>query len=154
MRHAVGLLLMITAVAVSGGCAAGLDVPPGYVRVRDPSPYELKAVSARGAVVALSSRANEDKSADLTFWSQAVEHQKVDLDGMRLAGRESIQSKRGRDGVLFNFESGEGQGKVTYLVGLFVTPQRIYTVEAGGPADIVAQDMDKLRAAVQSVRVP
>jgi hypothetical protein len=135
-----------------GGCTAGLDVPPGYVKLHEPGPYDLKAVSARGAVIALKSRPNEDASADLAFWSQAVEHQKADLDGLCLAGRESVKSESGLDGVLFNFELGEGQGKVAYLIALYVTPRRIYTVEAGGPADLVAQDREKLRKALLSVR--
>jgi len=134
------------------GCVARMDLPPGYVKLRDSGPYDLKAVSARGNVIALTARPNEDKSADLAFWSQAVEHQKVDLDGMRLAGREDIKSAGGLDGVLFNFETGEGEGGVTYLVALYVTPPKIYTIEAGGAADAIAEDMGKLRAAILSMQ--
>ncbi len=156
----VGLARVLTAAAplavgLLSGCAApSLEAPGGYVKLRQPFPYDFKAVSAQGAVIALKTRPNEDAAADLAFWSQAVEHQKVDLDGLRLAARDAIKSKSGREGVLFNFESGEGQGEVTYLVGLYVTPERIYTVEAGGPADVVAQDLEKLRTAISSVRVP
>jgi len=71
---------------------------------------------------------------------------------MRLAGRESIKSASELDGVLFSFELGEGQGKVTYLVALYVTPQRIYTIEAGGAADALGEDMEKLRKAILSFR--
>jgi hypothetical protein len=150
-RSVTGLILLLTG-CVLAGCAPSLDVPPGYVKMRQPGGYDLKAVSARGSVIALTARPNEDASADLTFWSQAVEHQKVDLDGLRLAGREPIKTNTGLDGVLFSFELGEGQGKVAYLVALYVTPQRIYTVEVGGPADAIAGDMDKLRQAIVSLR--
>jgi hypothetical protein len=147
------LPVALVTLGVLTGCTAALQAPAGYVKLREPFPYEFKAVSARGGVIALKTRPNEDAAADLAFWSQAVEHQKVDLDGLHLAGRESIKSTAGREGVLFNFETGEGQGKVTYLIALYVTPQRIFTVEAGGPAEIVAQDMEKLRTAILSVRV-
>jgi hypothetical protein len=136
------------------GCTARIDTPPGYIKLREPAPYDLKAVSAQGAVIALKARPNEDASADLGFWSQAVEHQKVDLDGLRLAGRDAIKSGSGLPGVLFNFEVGEGQGKVTYLVALYVTPRQIYTVEAGGPTDIISPDLEKLRKAMFSLRTP
>jgi len=149
LRGALSGALMLGVLA---GCTATLDVPKGYVKLHNPVFYDLKAVSARGCVIALKARPNEDASADLMFWSQAVEHQKVDLDGLHLAGREEIKSKQGLDGVLFNFELGEGEGKVTYVTALYVTPQRIYTVEAGGPTGLVKEDMEKLRAAVLSIR--
>ena len=152
MVRTSGLCLALM-LLVAGGCAVPhIDLPAGYVKLRDPGSYDLKAVSARGNVFALTARPNEDESADLAFWSQAVEHQKVDLDGMRLAGRDAIKSAGGLDGVLFNFETGEGAGKVTYLVALYITPQRIYTIEAGGAAALVAEDLEKLRKAVLSMR--
>jgi len=134
------------------GCAATLDLPDGYVKLRDPRPYDLKAVSARGTVIALTTRANEDASADLAFWSRAIEHQKVTLDGLELAGRESIKSDTGADGVLFVLETGQGQGKLTHLIALYVTETRIHTIEAGGPAETITEDMDKLRQAVLTLR--
>jgi hypothetical protein len=152
MVRTSGLYLMLVLLIVVGCAVPRINVPPGYVKLRDPGPYDLKAVSARGNVIALTAHPNEDKSADLAFWSQAVEHQKVDLDGMRLAGREDIKSAGGLEGVLFNFETGEGEGKVTYLVALFVTPQKIHTIEAGGAAAAIAGDIDKLRTAMLSVR--
>lgn len=141
-------------LVVLAGCTARIDTPPGYIKLRQPAPHDLKAVSAQGAVIALKARPNEDASADLTFWSQAVEHQKVDLDGLRLAGRDPIKSDSGLPGILFDFELGEGQGKVTYLVALYVTPREIYTVEAGGPTDVIAPDLEKLRKAMLSLRTP
>ena len=144
------LLPIAPLLALLGGCTAVMDVPQGYVRLRNPHPYDLKAVSARGNVIALTARPNENTTADLAFWSQAVEHQKVDLDGMRLAGREAIKSNSGRDGVLFQFELGQGQGRVTYLVALYVSSQTICTIEAGGPADAIAEDLPKLREAILS----
>ena len=151
MRRICSSVSMLAFLLVTG-CAPRIDVPQGYVTLRNSQSYELKAVSARGCVIALNTHPNEDARADLSFWSQAVEHQKVDLDGLRLAGRETIKSTTGLDGVLFKFELGEGQGKVAYLVALYVTPRQICTVEAGGPADLVAADSEKLHKAMLSVR--
>ena len=136
---------------LSSGCAT-IDPPEGYITVNKAHGYDLKAVSARGNVIALSSRANEDSHAGLEFWAEAVAYQKVDVDGMQLASSEPIKGKIGQEGVLFNFESGEGQAKTTYLVALYVTPSRIYTIEATGPTSELAKDMDKLRKAMTSFR--
>jgi hypothetical protein len=145
------ILMPICAALLMSGCSA-IDPPEGYVRVKDQTFYDVKAVSPRGHVIALKSRPNEDRSADLKFWTQAVEYQKVDIDGMKLIDRESIKSSGGLEGTLFHFESGEGQAKITYLVALYVTPTRITTVEATGPTTALAMDMDKLRKSMFSVR--
>ena len=143
-------LLAATLIALGSGCSA-FDPPEGYVKLKDSQPYDEKAVSARGNVIALRTRANENRSADLAFWSQAVEYQKVDLDGMKLVKREPIKSAGGADGTLFHFESGEGQAKIAYLVALYVTPMRISTIEATGPAEPIAGDLEKLRKSMLSL---
>ena len=135
------------------GCVAPhITAPAGYVPLRHPGAYDFRAVSAHGNVVALRTRPNEDKAADLEFWADALEYQKVDLDGMKLVEREPLKSDNGRDGMLFHFELGEGQGRVAYLVGLYVTPERIYIVEAGGPAERVAADIEKIKKSMRSLR--
>ncbi len=143
--------LVLVAALAAAGCAA-IEPPEGYVKVKKDKLYDFKAVSARGNVIALKSRSNEDRSADLKFWSDAVEYQKVDIDGMKLVNRESIKSASGLEGVLFHFDSGEGQAKTSYLVALYVTPARIHTVEATGSAKALAEDMDKVRKSMLSLR--
>ncbi len=71
---------------------------------------------------------------------------------MRLANRESIKSKRGLNGVLLSLETGTGQAKLSYLVALYVTPWRIHTIEATGPANLLDADRQKLRTAILSLR--
>jgi hypothetical protein len=144
----LGVLALLVALS---GCAT-IDVPDGYVKLREPAPYSLKAVSADGRVLALRSRPNESAQADLAFWSQAVEHQKVQLDGLKLVGREEIRSERGLAGTLFTFELGTGQARLLHLIALYVTPQRIYTVEAAGPAPLIEEQRDTLLAALRSLR--
>ncbi len=138
-------------LASFSGCAA-IDPPDGYVKDSQQSRYDSKYWSPRGNVIAHASRPNEDRKATLQFWSDAVEYQKVDIDGMKLAKRESITSAGGTDGVLFLFEEGEGQSKTAYLLALYVTPARIHTIEATGPADALAPDMDKLVVSMKSLR--
>lgn len=140
----IGLLFL-------AGCGS-MTPPPGYIKIRSSGDYDAKYVSAHGNVVALTIRSNEDRTADLKFWTQAVEYQKVDLDGMKLADRQELKSNSGLAGTLFNFETGEGRGKITYLVGLYVTPMRIYTIEATGPAESLAPELPRIKESMQSVR--
>ncbi|MFQ5410700.1 MAG: hypothetical protein ACE5EC_00315 [Phycisphaerae bacterium] len=152
MRKSASIAFASAAILIVVSGCGSIDLPAGYIKVKNQWGYDLKGVSARGNVIALNSRPNEDKSASLEFWSEAIAYQKVDIDGMKLAKRESIRSQGGRDGVLFHFEAGEGRVKTAYLVALYVTPMRIYTVEATGPEDAVAKDMDKLRRSMLSMR--
>ncbi len=147
MLSASFLLLLLG----SAGCVS-LETPDGYVKLKNPGSYDFKAVSPRGNAIALSSRPNEDSSAGLEFWSAAVEHQKVDVDGMKLAGRDEINSRSGLAGKLFTFETGDGRNKLAYLVALYVKPDRIYTIEAAGQADAIAADREKLRRSMASLR--
>lgn len=144
------LLLTLTAVLL-GGCTAAIDLPDGYIRVDDPAPYDLLAASARGTRLALQTRHNPDRSADLTYWTQAVEYQKVTLDGLTLAGREEIAAEGGLTGTLFEFELGERTGRMTYLVAVFVTPAQIHTIEAAGPRKEIERDRAALVTAMKSI---
>ncbi|MBI4567960.1 MAG: hypothetical protein HY719_06125 [Planctomycetes bacterium] len=141
-----------SALALASGCAMAIDAPEGYARLSDPWPYDYKAVSTRGCAIAVRQHANEDEMADLSFWSGAIEYQKVERDGMKMAARDAIKFRTGEPGTLFTFESGEGAGRMLYLVAVQVTPRRIATVEAAGPAADMENDREKLRAAVETLR--
>ncbi|HUN80119.1 MAG TPA: hypothetical protein VMV81_01280 [Phycisphaerae bacterium] len=140
----------LIALLFLGGCGS-MTPPAGYIKVKSGEGYDAKYVSAHGNVVALTIRSNEDRAADLKFWTQAVEYQKVDLDGMKLAERSDMTSNSGLAGTLFSFRTGEGRGEITYLVGLYVTPMRIYTVEATGPSESFDADIPRIKESMRSI---
>lgn len=142
---ALGLLALAT------GCAR-IDAPTGYVEVKNVYGYDYKAVSAQGNVFALTSRDNPAGEGDQTFWSQAVEHQKVAIDGYRLEGREEIKSESGLGGTLFDLRVGSGSAEYTYLLALYVSPRTIYTVEAGGPSKRIEADRAAISRAMTTLR--
>ena len=55
MRRTGSFCALMTLLTLAGCTAPGLDVPAGYVKLHEPQPYDLKAVSARGGVIAWSS---------------------------------------------------------------------------------------------------
>lgn len=148
-KAALGFVVGFAALLLTS-CAT-IDPPPDYARVRDVHTFTVKAVSPAGNVITLSSHPNDDANAGLQFWSDAVEQQKVAHDGMKLVDREAIRARNGLDGTLFRFEAGEGRDRLVYLVAVYVTPMTIHVVEAAGTADRVEPDLDKLKAAVQSL---
>ena len=134
------------------GCVTQrFTLPTGFVRVQD-YVYEVKGVSAKGHAIGLRVHDNTDPPGDLDFWTQAVEHQKVDLEGMKLAARDAIRSDAGLDGTLFQFELGEGQGKTAYWIALWVSGRRIMTVEAALPVELSADEAEAIKKSMRSVR--
>ena len=141
------------ACLLSAGCLRRIDPPKGYVPVEDPGRFKLKAVSAQGTVFALRQWSNPGgEQADLSYWTQAVEHEKVDVQGYKMRRRGEIETTEGRTGTLFEFETGSGQGMYLWLVALFVSPTEIAAVEAGGPASQLEPDSDKIRGAIKTFR--
>lgn len=157
MRNAVGswrlhVVAALTSLMLASGCANhhALTTPEGYVSLKNPGAFDYRATSAHGTALALSSHPNEDRNGGLKFWSDAVEYQKVTLDGMKLAARDSLKSSDGVEGTLFDFRSGEGDGQLAYLIGLYVTAEKVHVIEAAGPASAVEADHEKLRTAMAS----
>ncbi|MCC7290750.1 MAG: hypothetical protein IT449_01665 [Phycisphaerales bacterium] len=152
MHHRMHAVTTALICALAPGCVSQqFTLPKGFVRVQD-YVYEVKGVSAKGHAIGLRIHENTDPPGDLDFWTQAVEHQKVDIDGMKLAAREAIRSDAGLDGTLFQFELGEGPGKTGYWVALWVSGRRILTVEAALPAEIAAEEAEAIRKSMRSVR--
>jgi hypothetical protein len=139
-------------IGLSAGCG-DIKVPDGYVSLEYPGRYNIKAVSARGNRFAMTTWDNErGESANLAYWTAAVEYQKVEQEGYRLDGREKIKTDSGTEGVLFDLRVGSGAAEYTYLLAVFVTPTTIYTVEAGGPTAQIGPDREKLMRAIKSLR--
>lgn len=121
--------------------------------MREPRPFEFKAVSSRGCVITASTVLNENAKADLAFWTAALEHEKVTLNRWKLVGREAVKAADGVAGNLLRFEMPSGASETTgYVVAIFVTAERIRLVEAAGPAAWLAEDLEAIRKAVASSR--
>ncbi len=152
MRRRHFILIAPLICLLAPGCVSQrFTLPKGFVRVQD-YVYEVKGVSAKGHAIGLRVHDNTDPPGDLDFWTQAVEHQKVEIDGMKLAARDAIRSEAGLDGTLFQFELGEGQGRTAYWVALWVSGPRIITVEAALPAEIAADEEEAIKTSMRSVR--
>ena len=152
MWRGLGSALAVLACC-GGGCGPKVEPPAGYVPVKDAGDKSFMAVSARGNTIAVSTRRNEGgKYGDLTYWVDAFKHEKVALGRYRLVKEGEIETTGGWKGRLLELHLGQGAAEYTWLVGLFVDPQRICTVEAGGPTKPLEEDMDRLVGAIKTLR--
>lgn len=147
------LIFVLTLCLLATGCTSTLiDPPPGYIRTKYPYHYNAKYVSSTGHVMAVTARPNEDTTADLAFWSGALEHQKVTVEGMKLANRESIKTNSGQPGELFQFENPQDPTNTTYLVALFVKGRQIQTIEAGARGGFEKDELESIKKSMQTLR--
>jgi hypothetical protein len=112
--------------------------PEGYVPVDTAGgEYSGRAISARGVVLAIRERRNEEK-ATLDFWVAVLRKELTQTRGYAI--RSSREVPQGR-GTLFTAPHEKASA---YYVALFVTMSRIVTVEVAGPESEVDQDLPRL----------
>ena len=153
IRFVVGLFIVLGSLASIGGCGPTLSPPSNYIALNDAGRNDFKAVSAQGHAIVVNQHENEDKNATLDFWTAAVEHQLVDLDGLTLVDRVELRAHaESTDGVLMRFEVGEPPQQLTYFVGVYVTPKDVFTLEAVGPREALEGEAVAIKKAFESIK--
>ncbi len=155
MRHIPRLVtfaLLLSAGAGLAGCSPELTVPAGFVEVDEGySLYDMRAVSADGVVIALRTEDNP-KRGTLAFWAKAVEKEFAARPGYKLVALEKITSATGQAGTLMTFNVIKEATDLTYMIVVYVRPDIVVMVEAGGPSEAVTDIKANLRTAMLSVR--
>ena len=143
------------AAFATAGCepALRMTLPESFVEVDEGTagPYDMRAVSADGVVLATRRQENPENGT-LAFWSEAVEKELVSGRGYKLAGAEDVETAGGMAGRMMTFSASRGGAASTYLVAVYVRGSDILLAEAGGKADAVGRHADAVRKAMLSVR--
>lgn len=148
-------LVMVLAIAAAvGGCQqVKIDVPSSFVSVGKDNlgPYDQRAVSADGVVLACRTQDNE-KHGTLKFWAKAIKNELASKPGYALTSDDSAHSYAGLEGRLLVFSATRQGAAFTYMLGVFVKGNRVILTEAGGRAEAVKPLIADLKAALLSVR--
>jgi len=131
-------LFTLTLVALAVGCGptVQLQLPERFVMLTDDANlargrYEVRATTPDGVVVGVQSLEHR-VDGSLAFWTEAITRRVRDQQGYALVSEEDVRSASGESGHLMRFARDlDGHG-YKYSIALFVTPDRIYLVEAGG----------------------
>ena len=148
MRHSFTAIAIVLVGAALGGCEAKMQFPTGFVEVEkyDLGPYDQRAVSADGVVMALRSETNP-KNASLDFWGKAIRDELIEQRGYALSKDESVQAADGRQGKLMTFTALRSGVEFTYMVAVYVTVKTVLIAEAGGKSEKIAPRMADFRKA-------
>lgn len=149
-------ILLVACLAFGAGCGStfSMSTPPGFVEL-DPerSRYDYRATTADGLVLAVRELEHEPQGA-MEFWVRAIENRMRGRGGYALLETLDVKSADGVAGKQLRFgHDDEGARPHLYYVTVFVTPERLLLVEAGGTKEqMVAQaaEIDKAVAALRT----
>jgi hypothetical protein len=148
------LLLLVAATSLLGLTAchgAHLETPGGFAEIGGDK-YDYRASNPEGVMVAVKSHPN-DLSGNLEFWSRVVSHRLEEAGYRREDGDpRAVKTGRGLEGRQLKYTVDRNGRPHAYVVTLFVTPSRVYVVEAGGDTAYVdAKVTRELERAIASL---
>jgi hypothetical protein len=148
LRH-----LFIATALVLGGCGSTFEAstPPGFVEIEnDYDAYDWRVTSADGLVMGVRV-IDHDPIGTPEFWLKAIQN------SMRLRGGyallETVKVKSGDpvpvEGTQLRFGHDEESGTPhLYYLTLFVTPDYLFLVEAGGTKQLMTDHAAEIAASI------
>ena len=152
MSKLTALMLLIVAACVPA-CTDRMELPANFVELdrHERGPYDVRGISADGVVVALRHYPNP-KGGSLEFWSEAIRNELTRGRGYTLEASEPIESASGVPGQLMTFAARRRGAPAEYVVGVFVTSQRVLVAEAGGKKEALSPRLEEIRTCLLSAR--
>ncbi len=143
--------LVIATQALS--CTPGLrvDAPDGFAELEEQERYDYRATNAEGVVLGVR-RKDNDPQGDLAFWSGALDAH------LRRGGYEAIEahdvtSKDGIKGRQVRYHRQHQGRQHHYWVTVFVTTDKVVTVEAGGDQAFFADQEKAIQRAIKGLEL-
>jgi hypothetical protein len=151
MRRLFPVLALLSAVAC--GPSFEMGTPPGFVEIEnDWDAYDYRATSADGLVMAVR-ELEHDPEGEPEFWLTAIKNRMRERAGYALLEEKPVQSADGVKGTQLRFGHDSEAGKPhLYYLTVFVTPDSIYLLEAGGTKELMTAGQAKVDAAVREFR--
>lgn len=156
MKPLLSHLLVASALlllCVACGPHFQITAPQGFVVLDQSGPYDFRATTPDGLVLAVREFDNTKEHGDLSFWVEAIQNE-LRLDkGYALLQKSAVKTNSGLAGKAMHFGLDRENEAHEYLVVIFVTghakaKSRVYLIEAGGTA---AQLKESRRAIDQAV---
>ncbi len=148
---------LVLSLASACGPTVSISLPERFVTLTDSSEvdhgrYELRATTPDGVVVGVTSLEHH-VDGSLVFWSEAVTRRIRDQQGYALVSEGDISAGTGEAGHLMRFARDLDGHSYKYSIALFVTPDRIYIVEAGGRTTAYDELEEGIEEAIAGMRL-
>jgi hypothetical protein len=149
----ITITLFITFFAATTGCGASVELqaPDDFVVLEDDSgPYEVRATSAHGVVIAARAVDN-DPEGSLDFWVDAIKNRLRTMGGYALVEEKDVTARSGQTGKQLQFGRDESGHTYMYWIAVYVTVDKVYLVEAGGRQERFEEAQDAVTEAMTAV---
>ncbi len=151
-------LLALSLVALASGCGQRFAVttPADFLELsHDDSRrwgYEHRATTADGVVIGVREIENPQHGSR-DFWVDAIRNRLRRDAGYALTSEADVTAASGERGHQLRFGHDESSRPYVYWITVFVTPDRVFVVEAGGRQQHFEAAQARVEAAVSSFRV-
>ena len=153
-------LLLALALAVSlvacGGRHFVLTAPGDFMeldpRGQELAGYRYRATTADGVVIGVREIDNERHGSGV-FWLDAIRNSLRREGGYALLEESDVRAATGESGHTLRFGRDEDADPYTYWLTVFVTPDRIFVIEAGGRRETFAAAQPEVESAIATFRV-
>lgn len=147
-------LLLLLFALVGCGPSFELRLPDRFVTLTDStarSTYEMRATTPDGVVVGLEVIANEVHGT-LEFWKEAMIRRLRDQEGYALLSEDEVRAANGQTGHLMRYGRDLNGHAYRYTAVLFVTPDAIWVVEAGGREEPYTALESEIEQSIRAMR--
>jgi hypothetical protein len=143
----VTLVTLVACALPACGRPFQIATAPGFVELQNQpaaSDYEYRSTTPEGVTLGVRVVADE-KRGDLAFWTRALTLQLRDVTGYALLGTFDVRTSDDTPGKLLKMGHDEDGKPYGYWLAVFMAQDRLYLVEAGGPA----AEMDRTQPQIE-----
>jgi len=155
MRTTCAILAALSLPLALSACGSSvtMQAPDDFVVLDDDyGPYDLRATSAHGVVLAAREVPN-DPQGSLDFWVDAIKNRLRTMGGYALIDEADVTAGSGQPGKRLRFGRDEGGQTHQYWLAVFVTDDSIYLVEAGGRQELFEEAEERIAQAIASAQL-
>lgn len=149
-RSRFSAVFLMLATLASVACGSSFQPPRGFVELEEPGVYDHRATSADGLVIATRTIDNDAKG-ELAFWTRAIENELRLRGGYALLETRDVQHQSGLSGKELRFGHEAPNTQQLYTLALYVTPDSIHLIEAGGARDLLQANATQVDWALRNL---
>ena len=152
MKRIISALALAALALVGCGHHFEATTPQGFVELEDQEAYDYRATTADGLVIAVR-EIDHDPKGEVNFWVRAIENRMRQRGGYALVGTKDVKTQSELGGKQLRFGHDESGKPHLYYVTIFVTPDHIFLLEAGGTKELMDKGGPELDQAIAGFRV-